>query len=81
MQGYWTRRNINGLSETMNTANIFLDAYESYPINLLNNTLKPNGGQTRINLRNEHLSYIITWYSLTAIFSYLWYKKIFKTRL
>ena len=29
----------------------------------------------------EHLSYIVTWYSLTGILSYLWYKKIFKLRL
>lgn len=34
----------------------------------------PIGGQTRVNLRNEHLSYILTWYSLSAATSYLWYK-------
>ncbi|KAH9391565.1 Surfeit locus protein 1, partial [Tyrophagus putrescentiae] len=44
-------------------------------------TLSPVGVQTRVALRNEHLSYIVIWYSLTGILSYLWYKKIFKFRL
>lgn len=38
----------------------------------------PIGGQTRITLRNEHVSYIVTWFSLSAITSYLWYRQIFR---
>ncbi|XP_067643774.1 SURF1-like protein [Eurosta solidaginis] len=38
----------------------------------------PIGGQTRVTLRNEHLSYILTWFSLSAITSYLWYRQIVK---
>ncbi|CAD7002324.1 SURF1-like protein [Ceratitis capitata] len=38
----------------------------------------PVGGQTRVTLRNEHLSYLLTWFSLSAITSYLWYRQIFK---
>jgi surfeit locus 1 family protein len=36
----------------------------------------PIGGQTRVTLRNEHLSYIVTWYSLSAFTSYLWWKQV-----
>lgn len=36
----------------------------------------PIGGQTRVTLRNEHLSYIVTWFSLSAFTSYLWWKQI-----
>ncbi|KAF7275789.1 hypothetical protein GWI33_011261 [Rhynchophorus ferrugineus] len=35
----------------------------------------PIGGQTRIALRNEHLSYILTWFSLSGATGYMWYKK------
>lgn len=38
----------------------------------------PIGGQTRVTLRNEHMSYIVTWFSLSAITSYLWYRQIYK---
>nr|XP_014094731.1 SURF1-like protein [Bactrocera oleae] len=38
----------------------------------------PIGGQTRVTLRNEHLSYLVTWFSLSAITSYLWYRQILK---
>lgn len=38
----------------------------------------PIGGQTRVTLRNEHLSYIITWYSLSGITGYLWWRQIVK---
>jgi len=38
----------------------------------------PIGGQTRVGLRNEHLSYLITWFSLSAATSYMWYRQILK---
>ncbi|XP_071948161.1 surfeit locus protein 1-like isoform X2 [Antedon mediterranea] len=40
----------------------------------------PIGGQTRVTLRNEHLNYIITWYSLSIATLLLWYYGIFKKR-
>lgn len=36
----------------------------------------PIGGQTRITLRNEHMSYIVTWYSLSAFTAFLWWKQV-----
>ncbi|XP_063700093.1 SURF1-like protein [Culicoides brevitarsis] len=38
----------------------------------------PVGGQTRVTMRNEHMSYIITWFSLSAFTGYLWYQMVFK---
>lgn len=38
----------------------------------------PIGGQTRVALRNEHLSYIFTWYSLCGFTSYMWYTQFLK---
>lgn len=40
----------------------------------------PVGGQTKVNLRNEHLSYVITWYSLSAFTAFLWYRQIIKRK-
>lgn len=36
----------------------------------------PVGGQTRVTLRNEHLSYIITWFSLSGFTAWLWFRQI-----
>jgi surfeit locus 1 family protein len=38
----------------------------------------PKGGQTRIDLRNQHLSYVITWYSVAltiAVIYVLWHRR------
>ncbi|GAB0094276.1 SURF1-like protein [Sergentomyia squamirostris] len=40
----------------------------------------PIGGQTRITVRNEHLSYIITWFSLSAATVFVWYRQILKRK-
>lgn len=56
---------------------VFLDATDDFNI-----PGGPIGGQTRVSLRNEHLSYIFTWYCLSGATSYLWYKQfIQKVRL
>lgn len=38
----------------------------------------PIGGQTRITLRNEHMSYILTWFTLGGATSYMWYTKFIR---
>lgn len=50
---------------------IFLDAKNE-------STVKggPIAGQTRVTLRNEHMSYIVTWYSLSAFTAFLWWKQV-----
>lgn len=40
----------------------------------------PVGGQTKVNVRNEHLSYVVTWYSLSAFTAFLWYRQIIKRK-
>lgn len=37
----------------------------------------PIGGQTNITLRNEHLSYVVTWFSLSGLSVYFWYKMVY----
>lgn len=32
-------------------------------------------GQTIVQLRNEHLSYLITWFTLTIAMSIIWWKR------
>lgn len=40
----------------------------------------PVGGQTNVNVRNEHLSYVVTWYSLSAFTAFLWYRQVIKRK-
>ncbi|XP_076281806.1 surfeit locus protein 1 [Lasioglossum baleicum] len=69
----WYYRDVNAMAEIAGTAPVYLDMksdknFSKYPI----------GSQTNVKLRNEHLSYIITWYSLSAVTAYMWYKQIIK---
>ncbi|XP_076661274.1 surfeit locus protein 1 [Halictus rubicundus] len=67
----WYYRDVNAMAEIAGTAPIYLEMksdknFPKYPI----------GSQTNVKLRNEHLSYIITWYSLSATTGYMWYRQI-----
>ncbi|GFU35442.1 surfeit locus protein 1 [Nephila pilipes] len=65
-------RDVPKMAQLTGTAPIFIDADA-------NSTVSggPIGGQTRVTFRNEHMSYILTWYSLSAATSYMWYRKYF----
>ncbi|KAH8371492.1 hypothetical protein KR093_007706 [Drosophila rubida] len=67
-------RDLPRMCADTNAAPVFLDAVydENSPQN------SPIGGQTRVTLRNDHLSYLVTWFSLSAATSYLWYRQIVK---
>lgn len=69
----WHYRDVNLMAQTLGTAPIFLDATKS-------SNLKggPIGGQTAINLRNNHMSYIITWFSLSGLTGFLWWSRFAK---
>ncbi|EGD77366.1 hypothetical protein PTSG_08459 [Salpingoeca rosetta] len=58
----WRWIDIKTMSEARNTKPILIDVVEECtpPGGM------PLGGQTQINIRNEHMQYIITWYSLAA---------------
>lgn len=69
---FWQWRDIEGMSAATGAIPVFIDACS------LDGPTHPDApvpGQTRLNLRNEHLSYIITWYSLSAITAFLWYRR------
>jgi len=66
----WHFREINLMAKVLGTLPLLLDATKE-------STIRggPIGGQTAINLRNEHMSYIITWFSLTFFTTLLWWNK------
>jgi surfeit locus 1 family protein len=66
----WHFRDINQMAYELNTAPIFLDA-------VYDTTIKggPIGGQTNINLKNDHMTYLITWFSLSVLTSALWWQR------
>ena len=66
----WHHRNVKEMAEALGTLPIFLDASEESNIKG-----GPLGGQTAINLRNEHMSYIITWFTLSAFTSVMWWRR------
>ncbi|PIK38363.1 putative surfeit locus protein 1 [Apostichopus japonicus] len=71
----WHYRDLEAMSKVTGTEPVMVDAvYDS--------TVKggPIGGQTRVSLRNEHMQYIITWYSLALLTGVMWYYGIFKKR-
>ncbi|KAL7304156.1 hypothetical protein TKK_0003455 [Trichogramma kaykai] len=68
-KGMWHYRDVYQMAEFAKTEPIYLDMVES--------DLEPNmpiGGQTRVNIRNEHLSYIATWYGLSLITGFYCYR-------
>lgn len=66
----WQIRDIDAMARVLNTAPIFLDADSN-----LSKGKGPIGGQTQLNIRNEHLNYAITWFSLSAFSFLMWYSK------
>ncbi|XP_072375233.1 surfeit locus protein 1-like [Diabrotica undecimpunctata] len=66
-------RDLDHMAEVTGASPIFLDATNDFDV-----PNGPLGGQTRISLRNEHMSYILTWFSLCGATSYMWIKKFIK---
>ncbi|RUS81894.1 hypothetical protein EGW08_010364 [Elysia chlorotica] len=73
--GYWLTRNVDEMADIAETAPVFIDAD-------LQSTVKggPQGGQTRVQLRNEHMTYIITWYALTVLTLWIWVRNYYSVR-
>lgn len=65
----WHIRDITGLSQQLQTLPVFIDAD-------INSSIEggPIGGQTKVHLRNEHMQYILTWFSLSAATTFMWLK-------
>ncbi|XP_045509786.1 surfeit locus protein 1 [Colias croceus] len=70
IKGSWFYRDLHQMSAYLDCAPVWLDAKgipdppEGWPL--------PN--QTRVNLRNEHMSYLITWYMLSAFTAVMWHR-------
>lgn len=69
----WFYRDLNQMCHVTGADPIFLDAIDAFDVKG-----GPIGGQTRIVLRNEHLSYIITWYSLSVFTGFMWFSYFIK---
>lgn len=71
--GTWTYRDLNSMAKLAGTEPVYLD--------LIASDGAPGGpiaGQTRVTLRNEHLSYVVTWYSLSAITAWIWHRQFIR---
>ncbi|KAJ8916898.1 hypothetical protein NQ315_013367 [Exocentrus adspersus] len=66
-------RDLQQLSDAAGTLPILIDATSEFDV-----PEGPIGGQTRVSLRNEHISYILTWFALCGATSFMWYKKFVK---
>ncbi|XP_034655362.1 SURF1-like protein [Drosophila subobscura] len=67
-------RDLPRMCGSSGAAHVFLDAvYDPQAM-----SGGPIGGQTRVTLRNDHMSYLVTWFSLSAATSFLWYRQIVK---
>jgi len=66
----WPWRDIPALASKLGTEEIFLDAD-------INSSLPggPIGGQTKVALRNDHFSYLVTWYTLSGLTLFMWCKR------
>lgn len=74
----WMYRNIEemALRAGDQCAHIYLDATDDHVAALQSavTPVAPIANQTRVTLRNEHLSYVLTWYGLSAATATLWYR-------
>jgi len=70
----WHSRDVDALAAKLDTQPVFVD------LDLDSSRAAaefggPIGGQTRISLRNDHVQYMMTWFGLSAITSFLWMKR------
>jgi len=74
VKNHWLYRDVPLMSAYLNTEPIFLDLVSIRGVNLPVNVSMsaPVPAQTRVTLRNEHVSYFFTWFSLSAITAYMW---------
>uniref|UniRef100_A0A6J0TUF1 SURF1-like protein n=1 Tax=Pogona vitticeps TaxID=103695 RepID=A0A6J0TUF1_9SAUR len=66
----WFYRDVEAMARVTGAEPIFIDANAKSTV-----PGGPIGGQTRVIVRNEHLGYILTWYSLSAITFIMWCQK------
>ncbi|XP_077507157.1 surfeit locus protein 1 [Amblyomma americanum] len=72
---FWHYKDVGQMADACGAAPILLDADSDSSVEG-----GPIGGQTIVTLRNEHFSYIVTWYSLSIATCFLWYHKYIRRR-
>lgn len=65
-------RDVDRMSKIAGTEPYLLDA--TVASNVIDG---PIGGQTTINIRNEHMSYVVTWFGLSGLSAYFWYRMVY----
>lgn len=71
----WHRRDIDAMAAMCGTLPVYVDADSKSSV-----PGGPIGGQTNLQIRNEHAAYIVTWWGLAAVSGYLWYRKFVQRR-
>lgn len=65
----WHYLDVESFSRLLDTTPLLIDADSVSTV-----PGGPIGGQTRVNVRNEHMQYIITWYTLAALTAIMYYQ-------
>lgn len=71
--GVWYYRDLEEMAKQHNVESVWLDA--AYETTIPGG---PIGGQTNINVRNEHMNYLTTWFTLTLVTMLMWIHKFRK---
>ncbi|GMR32107.1 hypothetical protein PMAYCL1PPCAC_02302 [Pristionchus mayeri] len=72
-KGVWFYKDFNEMAKQAGTAPIYVEStYE------MTRPGGPIAGQTNVKVRNEHLNYLLTWYSLSAVTLAMWYIRFAK---
>ncbi|EGT46255.1 CBN-SFT-1 protein [Caenorhabditis brenneri] len=79
-QGVWYYRDLEQMAKAHGTEPVWLDAAYDLKISIPETTVPggPIGGQTNINVRNEHMNYLTTWFTLTLVTMLMWIHKFRK---
>ena len=66
------------MAQHLGTNELFVDLNSIDGVDLTQSF--PIPAQTRVTLRNEHVQYILTWYCLSAITWFLWYRLVIQKK-
>lgn len=77
-QWYWMDR--EAMAEALDTSNTLVEATSDVSP-YIKSDLYPIGGQSQVNIRNEHMQYIVTWFALSAATFGMWLVRVRPDRL
>jgi len=68
------------MAEQLQTSEVFIDLSSVVSESSSKQEFVPVPGQTRVTLRNEHVNYFVTWFSLAGITGYMWHRIFIRRR-